>query len=315
MQFHLNYIPAKPGFELNHAHKIFLIGSCFSDNISNILKDNRFKIYANPNGILFNPSSMYHCIDAILHAKPMDEKYFLNRDGIFFSYLHHSSIHDENKNDLFKKINREYKIAAQFLQEADELIVTFGSAHAYRHTELNATVANCHKQPNALFEKYLISVEQIVSDYSALVADLKKFNPRLKIIFTVSPVKYLKDGLLENNLSKASLLLGVHKIISQFPNCFYFPAYELITDDLRDYRFYKEDLAHPNDQAVEYVWRKFSDCFFTTATVHLNEEIRKLNTALNHRKLIANSTEAIKLNNFIIRQKEEIKKLNPAIDL
>ncbi len=315
MQFHLKYSPPKQGFELNHAHSIFMLGSCFSENIGAVLKGKKFKVYDNPNGILFNPSNIHQCLDTLVHSRPMDEKYFLNRDGIFFSYLHHSSIHDEYKNDLHKKINQINKTALHILKDADFLFITFGNAYVYRHIGLNTVVANCHKQPSSVFEKYLLSVETIVAGYTNLIKDLQILNPGLKIIFTVSPVKYLKDGIIENNLSKSTLLLSVNQLVTQNNNCFYFPAYELVTDDLRDYRFYKEDLAHPNEQAIEYVWRKFSACFFSEQTVLLNKEIKKLNTALNHRKLIVNSAEALKLNDFILKQKSVIKNLNPAIEL
>jgi hypothetical protein len=313
MQFHLNYTPPKPGFELNHDHKIFMIGSCFSENIGTKLIEQRFKTHNNPNGNLFNPTSIHQCLETLSKSKPMEEKYFLNRDDIFYSYLHHSSIHDEYKNDLRKKIDKENQLATQFLKESNYLIITFGTAFVYRHLELQTVVANCHKQPASYFEKQMLTIENIVSSYSKLFKDLPAFNPNLRIIFTVSPVKYLKDGLIENNLSKSTLILAIKELIKLNPACSYFPAYELVTDDLRDYRFYKEDLAHPNQQAIDYVWEKFSDCFFSNSTQQLNREIKKLNTALNHRTLIANSAEAIKLNNFIIKQKEEIKKLDSSI--
>lgn len=314
MQFHLDYTPPQPGFELDHRQHIFLTGSCFAENVATKLKDHKFKIHSNPNGILFNPLSIHQCLNGLMRDEKADKKELIYRDGIFFSYRHHSSIHDEDDHDLLKKINTQNKIASQFLKEADHLIITFGSAFFYHHIGLNEAVANCHKQPASFFEKRMLTVEQITERYSLLLQELNLFNPKLRVIFTVSPVKYLKDGVVENNLSKSILFLSIHQLVKQFSNCYYFPAFELVNDDLRDYRFYEEDLAHPNEQAVDYIWEKFSGCLFSHATRELNKQIHALNLALGHRKLITNSEEAIKLNDFILKQKDLIRKSNPEID-
>jgi len=314
MRFHLDHKPKKTEFAISHFHKIFMLGSCFTENIGTYLEAGRFRTCINPGGILFNPTSICKHINTLISGELMDEKDILQQSGIFFSYMHHSSVHNENKHDLVKKINSENKKASFFLKETDYLFITFGSAYVYRHLLLNAVVSNCHKQPGHNFEKSLLSVEKIVEDYSGTLKKLKDLNPALKIIFTVSPVKHLRDGLTENNLSKATLLLSIHHLIKKFDFCFYFPAFELVTDDLRDYRFYKEDLAHPNEQALAYVWEKFSACYFSEETLLLNQQIKKLSLALSHRSMVQNSTEAIKLNNFIITQKEEIKKNHPFIN-
>ncbi|MEI8137654.1 MAG: GSCFA domain-containing protein, partial [Bacteroidota bacterium] len=151
-------------------------------------------------------------------------------------------------------------------------------------------------------------------NYSSLIEKFKDFNPKLKIIFTVSPVKYLKDGLIENNLSKSILLLAIHELLKETKNCFYFPAFELVNDDLRDYRFYKEDLAHPNDLAVNYVWEKFSAACFDEKTVATNKLINNLNLVLNHREMTVSKEEESKLQNYIAKQKEELKKINSEIE-
>ncbi|MGZ4099774.1 MAG: GSCFA domain-containing protein [Bacteroidia bacterium] len=313
MKFHLNYNPAPSDFKINHKSKLFLIGSCFSENIGNLLSSNKFHSHSNPNGILFNPASIALALQNTITGENFDEEYSIERDGIFYSLLHHSSIHASSKKELADKINSLNKSAADFLKTSDLLIITFGTAFIYRHILLNKTVANCHKLPGAQFNKKLLQVEQVTKNYSTLIHQLQLFNPTLKIIFTVSPVKYLKDGLVENNLSKSVLLLSVHELVKRFANCSYFPAFELVNDDLRDYRFYKEDLAHPNEQAIDYVWRKFSDCYFNDETKALNTKINKLNLALQHKRMNENSEEVKKLEEFIEKQKEEIRKLNPVI--
>ncbi len=309
MQFHLNHTPAKSIFEIDHSQKIFMIGSCFSENIGNLLKTHRFEVLSNPNGILFNPVSIFNCLNDLVHHNTQDENLILERYGVFLSYLHHSSIHERSKERLVDKINAQNEAAAEFIQNAGYLVITFGTACIYNYTPLNITVANCHKQPASVFEKKMVQPEQVLQLYSGLIEKLQVLNPKLRIIFTVSPVKYLKDGLMENNLSKAILTLSVHQLIQKFSNCFYFPAYELVTDDLRDYRFYKKDMAHPNEQAIEYVWQKFSECFFNSKTLELNDKIHRLNQALQHRSMMdTDNVEAQKLAEFIARQEKEIQK-------
>jgi len=314
MKFHLNYSPKKPSFQIDHKSSILLTGSCFAVNIGNLLAEYKFKTHVNPDGILFNPNSIYNSLNNILQNNKTTERFILEREGLFYSFLHHTSFSSADKTDLIKKLNSENDIAHQFLKSANILIITFGTAFSYYHKKLAETIANCHKQAADTFEKKLSEVNDIVTSYSNLIQELKILNPALKIVFTVSPVKYLKDGVEENNLSKSTLVLSIHKIIAENLNCFYFPAFELVNDDLRDYRFYKEDLAHPNQMAIEYIWQKFSECYFSSKTLELNEQIHKLNQALNHRQMQENSLENEKLKAFIEKQKSEIRKLNSEIE-
>jgi hypothetical protein len=314
MRFHLNYTPVTSDFKINHASSTFLIGSCFSENIGEKLKDRKFNIRSNPNGNLFNPFSIQTALLQLIQDEKINSKIFLQRDSTYYSFLHHSSVNASAEKELITKINSMTEKSASFLKSCHYLFITFGSACYYHHKTLNCTVANCHKQSALTFEKRLAKTDEIVQEYRSLIKKLNVFNPALKIIFTVSPVKHLKDGVIENNLSKSTLLLAVHQLVSENTNCFYFPAYELVNDDLRDYRFYKEDLAHPNQQAIDYVWDKFSDCYFSPKTKQINEEFYKLQLALNHRKMEENEAESEKLNEFLRKQKEEIKKLAPEIE-
>jgi len=314
MKFHLNYSPEPAAFSIDHKNSILLVGSCFAENIGGFLKDSKFTTRINPNGILFNPLSVLDCISSAVQNLKIQEDFLLEREGLFYSYLHHSSYSSTHKKELLKNICSETENTHYFLKSADFLIITFGTAFVYYHKQLGQPVANCHKQPSEVFTKKMLEVNEITSVYTRLIEDLKAFNPALKIIFTVSPVKYLKDGIEENNLSKSTLLLGIHKLVEQHQHCSYFPAFEFVNDDLRDYRFYKEDLAHPNDLAIEYIWQKFSECYFKQETLRLNQQIQKLNQVLNHRQINKNSLENEKLSAFIEKQKEEIKKLDPSIE-
>jgi hypothetical protein len=314
MKFHLNYIPKKPEFTIDHQSKILLVGSCFAENIGALLNDHKFSVMTNPNGILFNPVSIYNCLNSALTETNLDEKLVLEREGVFLSYFHHSSVSGKTKKGLINKVQVISKNTIDFIKTTDILIITFGTAFIYEHKHSGQIVANCHKQSASSFDKKMLEVGQVTEMYSKLIEGLLKINPTLKIIFTVSPVKYLKDGVEENNLSKSVLLLGVNAVVSKFQNCFYFPAFELVNDDLRDYRFYKEDMAHPNHLAVDYIWQKFSDCFFGPDTSKLNTEINKLQLALNHRQMQENGPENAKFLDFIDKQKGVIKKLNPKIE-
>jgi hypothetical protein len=285
MKFHLNFIPDPSPFKIDHQSKILLCGSCFSDNIGEKLNDHGFPVSINPLGIFFNPVSLAESLLATMDNTPAEEGFFVKRDSAFVSYLHHSRIWSEDKEGLAKLITAKRRETEAFLKEAGYLVITFGTAYSYVLRDQQKVVANCHKQPSDRFEKKLLTIEEIVELYEELVSRLSAYNPSLKIIFTVSPVKYIKDGVIRNTLSKSALCLAVNQLVSENPHCFYFPAYELVTDDLRDYRFYKEDLAHPNQLAIDYVWEKFSGCFFNEHTILKNTEIEKVNRQKAHRSL------------------------------
>ena len=313
MQFHLQYTPIKSSFEIKHQHQLFLIGSCFSENIHQKLIDLKFNSFSNPNGILFNPISIYQALNTAVNLPITQQAFIIKRDGLYYSFLHHTIINDSNSKILQQKIQEIEILKTEKLKSCHYLFITFGTAYYFLHKTLNIPVANCHKQAQQEFEKRKLSVNEIVETYHNLIHSLVKINPQLKIIFTVSPVKHLKDGLIENNLSKATLLLSVNEICNLHSNCFYFPAFELVNDDLRDYRFYKQDMAHPNEQAIDYVWEKFSDCYFNSDTKKINEEIEKLNSFIHHRHLHPTAKVEQDASNFILKQKEIIQKLYPQI--
>jgi hypothetical protein len=314
MKFHLNHTPDRAGFDIEHGHRIFLTGSCFAAEIGALLGEHRFRVMTNPDGVLFNPVSICNSLDYALHIRPFNSSLLVEREGVCCSYLHHSSVQAKTPDELLRKIRTTAERTQEFLWSANFLVITFGSAFIYYHKELDQVVANCHKQPSSLFEKQLLSAGAIVRLYDKLITALRNVNPGIKIIFTVSPVKHLADGVVGNTLSKSTLLLSVHDIIRRHPDCHYFPAYELVTDDLRDYRFYKEDLAHPNELAVRYVWDKFSSCYFTDETLELNRQIERLTQAMKHRQMNEGGDQA-KLQEYIRRQKETLMRLNPALDI
>jgi len=285
MKFHLNYIPKPSPFKIDLSNQILLAGSCFSDNIGNLLATHQFNANINPEGLFFNPESLCDSLNAIIANKPLDENLILKRDDRYVSYLHHSRVSGATKADLISQFRNKRERTHEFLKSADLLILTFGTAFVYCLADSKQVVANCHKQPAALFTKRILTTAEITALYSQLLIKLRPFNKDLKILFTISPVKYLKDGVEENVLSKAILRVAVNDIVQANENCYYFPAYELVNEDLRDYRFFKEDLAHPNDLAIQYVWDKFADSYFAEDTKKELREIHRKQLQLAHRPL------------------------------
>lgn len=280
--------------KISFRNRLLMSGSCFAEEIGSRMQDRTFDVQINPHGILFNPSSL---AAAMLHY--MDKKTFRSDDLIFHndmwsSLWHHGRFSDGDQKKCLRQINREIGQAHARLKKGDWLIVTFGSAFAYVHRNSNQVAGNCHKLPQAEFRKILLGKDTIVSQWNEVVHSLGEFNPKLNIIFTVSPVRYIRDGLIENNRSKSILLDSVHTLVEQHERCFYFPAYEIVIDELRDYRFYKEDLVHPNQLAADYAWEKFAAAFCDTETKNFLQEFEPLLRASRHRPLHEESAAARK---------------------
>jgi len=281
--------PLEPS--ITYRDKILLIGSCFTEHIGNYLANVKFNVLQNPNGILFDPLSVCSSLVSYIHNKQYyeDDLFYLNE--AWHSWQHHSRFSSADKNESLKIINESQSHAHAFLKSANWLVITLGSSFIYkfspeennlRRGERDA-VANCHKAPAQTFVKHLCSIEETVIALDTTIHQLLHFNPGLKIIFTISPVRHLRDGVVENNRSKARLIEAVHHLVNKFDKLFYFPAYELVIDVLRDYRFYDIDLAHPNYAATQFVLEKFSESCFDEVTKQLIEEIKKLVIAKKHK--------------------------------
>ena len=235
-------------------------------------------------------------------------------NDLWNSWQHHSVFSGINKNSVLEKINHSQTEANDFLKTATWLIITPGTAYNYQLKKSGQPVANCHKAPQDFFEKNLLSVDEIISHLSSVISKLQSFNPRLKIIFTISPVRHIKDGVIENNRSKARLIEAVHSIKERFENIFYFPAYELIIDVLRDYRFYRNDLVHPTDTATNFVFENFCNAFVDEPGKKLLEEIKAIISAMNHKPFQKESAAHRK---FMNAQHEKVKNLQtkfPAVN-
>jgi hypothetical protein len=247
-----------------------------------------FNVHENPHGILFNPMSVHNALRDYVECKQYGKEDLFELNELFNSWHHHSRFSDITKDAALNKINKSIKEAHVYLKEANQLVITLGSAWLYCLTALadgqqSLVVANNHKAPANWFEKRLMQSAELTSLYQTLVKDLQSFNPGLQIIFTVSPVRHLREGLVENNRSKAVLIQAVHDIIATTDGVYYFPAYEYVIDDLRDYRFYAEDLVHPNYAATQYVWEKWVETFYAPLTQQIMKQVAELQLAIQHK--------------------------------
>jgi len=282
MKLRTNIKPFISNNKIEYKDNLFFIGSCFSQNISNELSQRKFKTYTNPFGISYNPISVFDSLESVLTKRTYSEKDFFYFQEKWSSFDFHSDMSSLSKIIAVENVNTVIEQTNNFLNKTNYLFITFGTAWVYEKND--KVVANCHKIPNREFNKKLLSVGEIVD--KALVVLKKMFanNESLKVILTISPVRHLKDGFIENNQSKSTLHLAVKEICSRFvKQVEYFPSYEMVLDDLRDYRFYKEDLIHPNNLAIQYIFNQFNNTYFNTETKETIKNIEKINNSLNHK--------------------------------
>lgn len=312
-EFRLSFTPTPFAQPIVHTDKLLLIGSCFTENIGTKLKQHKFEVMDNPNGILFNPVSIAGAIQSYVDNKVFTESDIFYANECWNSWYHHSRFSHPDKQECLDRINRAAGEAHEFIQKANWLLVTLGSAFVYA-LEGGEVVANCHKVPTDKFDKRLLDVEEVVEMLKTMTQKIKTVNPIARIIYTISPVRHLRDGFVENNRSKAVLISAVHRLCMMDPEALYFPAYELVIDDLRDYRFYAEDMVHPNYAATNYVWNKFVQACIDEPTRLLMKEINVINAAKSHKPFHPESAMHKK---FLETNLEKLKKLSaqyPYID-
>jgi hypothetical protein len=300
--------------KISYSDKIFFIGSCFSEEIGKKMQNLKFNVLQNPNGILYDPVSISSALDSYIQNKIFNEDDIFYLNDLWHSWQHHSVFSGMSKEDVLQNINHSQTEANDFLRTASWLIITPGTSYNYIFKKSGVPVANCHKAPQNFFEKKLLSTDEIISNLSGSISKLRSLNSNLKIIFTISPVRHVKDGVVENNRSKGRLIDAIHSITEKFENVFYFPSYELIIDVLRDYRFYKSDLVHPTSAATDFVFENFCNAFLDDPGKKLLEEIKAISSAINHKPFQKESTSHKK---FMATQLEKIQKIKtkfPSID-
>lgn len=315
MEFRTKVPVKKLDFALSHSDRMVVIGSCFAENIGKRLKESGFKASVNPFGVVFNPVSVYQSLRRLMEGRRFEQNELFEHQGLFHSFSHHSSFSGENAQTTLNQMNQAFDAASDHLKKTNRLMITFGTAWLYTLVSNNQVVANCHKVPASDFNRSRLSVEEIATDFKHLFSMLFQQNPALKILLTVSPIRHLKDGIHENTLSKSILHLAVEQLCSFDSRIVYFPSYELMMDDLRDYRFYADDYMHPTDMAQQYIWEHFCSSCMDHTTIEKVKQIRQIHRAMAHRPF---KSETEEYRRFIIRNIAEIDALKatfPDLDL
>jgi hypothetical protein len=301
-------------FKINHQDKIFTIGSCFSENMGKKFQEAKFDIQINPFGQQYNPASIVQGINRIINQEFFTDDDIVFKDELYHCWQHHSDFSKPKKEELLTTINNELKDSLQHLKNCNYLFITFGTSHVFHWKKDNRIVSNCHKISGSEFDFRFLSGEEIEALLKDAFAQIKLINPSVKIILTISPVRYLSFGFFENNLSKANLFVAIDKLLKSEKDCFYFPAFEIVMDELRDYRYFAEDMLHPNYLTTKYVWEKISSCIFNSETLDLIQEISKINLAINHKPRNSNSNAHKKFLEQTIAKIEHLKNNNLQIN-
>lgn len=264
--------------------KIFSIGSCFATEMSGLLNDGQIQNFNNPFGTLFNPFSINKALKSCHNSENFTENNLIKFNDYFISLVHHSSFNSRYSHQTLDFINHKIQQSNEFLKDSNFVLITYGTSFIYEFLPKKKLVANCHKIPAKYFKKRYLTHLELCDSISESISLIKDICPEnVQIIFSISPVRHTKDGIIENQLSKSKLINAVYEVISTEENCTYLPIYEIMMDDLRDYRFYKEDLIHPNSQAIQYIWEKFGNAYFSEETKTFIAENVKIKKALEHK--------------------------------
>lgn len=301
----LKVLTAKWGLKINDP--ILTLGSCFSQSMGQRFQESKFNTLINPFGTTYHPLAIHRLLDYAADNRQPAPPTYLKRGDIFLNYDFHSSIATTDQSALQKTISEHIQTAHEFLKRCSVLILTYGTAWAYERIDNRETVANCHRVPGTMFSKKLTSAEEITASFQKTLASLRAINPAIRVILTVSPVRHVKDTLPLNSVSKSILRLACHQIAESCKEVDYFPAYELMLDDLRDYRYYKDDLIHPTALAENYIWEKFSDTYFSAEATGFLKKWTPIRLALLHRPFQSNGIAHQEFLTKILGQLEELK--------
>ena len=290
MQFTTKIPIQKSNFPIDYDSKIMLLGSCFAENMGEKFEYFKFQTIVNPFGIIFNPVSLEKLIRRSIEKRKFTENDIFFHNELWHCYDVHSELSNSDKSFFLNSLNELINSTHQQLNDSTHIIITLGTSWVYRNIESNEIVANCHKVSQKQFIKELLTIHQIDESIENIISLVHSVNPNCKFIFTVSPVRHIKDGFVENTLSKAHLISAIHKIINHhpLPNT-YFPAYEIMMDELRDYRFYGEDMLHPNQTAIDYIWIQFFQNYISESEFGLMNDICSIQKGLNHRPFNPNT--------------------------
>lgn len=308
MNFRTNIQLQKEENQIDYASKLLLIGSCFSENISKKLAYYKFDAASNPFGILFNPKAIETLILNSLNETAYSEKDVFLLNERWHCFDAHSDLSSTDKNELISNLNNAIKSTNKRIHESTHIIITIGTSWIYKFIETDAIVSNCHKVPQKKFVKELLSVDEIVATLKNICIQISEVNPKATVVFTVSPVRHIKDGFVENSLSKAHLITAIHETIS-IVNGQYFPSFEMMMDDLRDYRFYNSDMIHTNETAVDYIWEQFKHVWIDEKTGSMMKEIETIQKGLAHKPFNPDSEQHQQFLKDLSQKISDLKKI------
>lgn len=301
--------------QLDYNDALLLMGSCFATEIGIRLQEAKLRCRLNPFGVLYNPKSIASSLLMLLDNKFPTGEDFIFHEGCWHSFSFHGDFSAPTKEGLMENIQRSLGACHDVLKQISCLFITFGSAYVYEWKETEKVVANCHKLSDRLFNRRRLEVSEIVDEYQSLLSAIWVVNPNCRVLFTVSPIRHIRDGLHENQLSKATLLLTIDELKRLYPDkVLYFPAYELLIDELRDYRFYADDLVHPSHIAVEYVWQRFLETSFTADAIKTMQSVKEIKKMMEHRPLHPESEEYVRFLHQIVLKIEALSEKYPYFD-
>jgi hypothetical protein len=314
MDFQTKVHIGEQGQPILHTDSVMFTGSCFAANMGEKFIRYRFNALVNPFGVVYNPLSVANALKLLVENSPIPDDAFVEHDGLWHSLYHHGSFSDASLEACRANIEKERSVATQFIQSCNYLFITFGTAWVYEYVATGLLVSNCHKLPAGRFNRFRLNVDEIVTRYKKLIAELLLLNPALKIVFTVSPIRHWKDGAHGNQLSKSVLLLAVDELCTLYSCVSYFPSYEIVMDELRDYRFYSPDMLHLTDQTIEYIWKRFSEVSFERATIGVLKKIEEVLLAVEHRPFNAGQTAYQQFIRNTLKKINELELLYPYLD-
>ncbi|MGY5352681.1 GSCFA domain-containing protein [Wenyingzhuangia sp. IMCC45533] len=307
-------LPSQQENLIDYTSKILLLGSCFSDNIGQKLSYFKFDTCINPFGTLFSPTAIEKVITDTVHQKQYNANDIVKQADVYHSLHHHSALSALSTNEVLNNIHKAQKSCLEFLKNSTHVIVTLGTSWVYQYKKANEFVANCHKIPQANFDKKILEVDEVVASLNRMITLIQQVNPSVQIIFTISPVRHVKDGMIENSISKAHLLSAVGAVIKN-QNCAYYGSYEMMMDDLRDYRFYEADMIHPNQIAIDYIWKQFVKVWVDEKAQVYFKRIASIEQGKLHRPFNQDSeSHQLFLSNLAVKQIELENELNIKFD-
>ncbi len=297
--------------QIDYNSKLLLLGSCFSENIGDKLSYYKFQSKVNPFGILFQPKAIENLITNAINQKTYTEDNIFFHNERWHCFDAHSTLSATSKDEILNNLNTANTTTLKQLNDSTHVIITLGTSWVYRFIETDTIVANCHKIPQKKFLKEILSIEEITENLEAIISLIKSINNTVSIIFTVSPVRHLKDGFVENQRSKSHLLSAIHNTIDKRNNTHYFPSYEIMMDELRDYRFYADDMIHPNKTAINYIWQKFTAVWISEEAQKTIAKVEVIQKGLTHRPFNAVSEAHLKFISSLQQKKETLVKAFP----